>query len=47
MFQVFTVLEERITQIQDTQVKQQKMASYFRGLMEDVERSLSTKNRDK
>lgn len=44
---VFTVLEERITQLQDTPEKQQQMATYFKELMEDVERSLTTKNRDR
>jgi len=44
---VFTVLEERITQIQETPEKQQKMATYFRDLMDGVERSLSVNNRNK
>lgn len=43
----FTVLEERITQLQPGTEKQQQLATYFRELMEDVERSLSTKNRDR
>ena len=45
--QVFTVLEERITQLQETPEKQQKMATYFRDLMDGVERSLSVNNRNK
>uniref|UniRef100_A0A7M5UYT3 Importin N-terminal domain-containing protein n=1 Tax=Clytia hemisphaerica TaxID=252671 RepID=A0A7M5UYT3_9CNID len=44
---VFTVLEERITQVQENAEKQQKMATYFRDLMDGVERSLSAKNRDR
>jgi len=43
----FTVLEERITQLQSSTEKQQQMATYFRELMDDVERSLTTKNRDR
>ena len=44
---MFTVLEERITQVQENAEKQQKMATYFRDLMDGVERSLSAKNRDR
>ena len=42
----FTVLQDRFAQLQPTTAKQQQMTTYFRELMEDVERSLTTKNRD-
>jgi len=42
----FEVLEERITRMLPGD-KQQQMAIYFRELMEEVERSLTTKNRDR
>jgi len=42
----FQVLEERITRLQPVD-KQQQMAGYFQELMEDVQRSLTTKNRDR
>jgi len=43
----FELLEERISRLQTTPEKQQQMATYFTDLMVDVERSLTTKNRDK
>ena len=44
--QFFTELERSITQMQ-TPDKQPRMAEYFQDLMENVERSVTSKNRDR
>ena len=45
-FQFFTVVEQRVTQMQPPD-KQPGMAKCFQDLMENVERNLATKNRDR